>query len=52
MALTAVQLAREVERIIAKRRRGEQLTLKEERTLAYGGGGSCPSCYKTFRVNR
>jgi hypothetical protein len=47
MALTQVQLERELERIIGKQARGEKLTRKEWQILAYGPV-RCPST--TVRV--
>lgn len=53
MALTQVQLARELERIISKKTRGEKLTRKEQRIYAYGGAAArCPSCYQAMRFLR
>jgi hypothetical protein len=52
MALTEVQLRREIGRIMRKQGRGEKLTTKEQRILAYGAPAACPNCHSTVRVQR
>lgn len=42
--LTRVQMERELERVITKRAKGEKLTRKEERILAYGSSPCRCTC--------
>lgn len=50
--MRAHEVKREIDRILAKKRRGETLTRKEARIIAYGLGGGCSSCYSWVSVRR